>query len=289
MYMKTKTKMLIPCLLIAVLIMFLSIPRAYADGIFNNGLYGISIDIYSTPYSTTYAERGQSVGTDVVYGYYGCGWFASARVNQLTGKDVPLSNGVGWWKNAENLGFSKGYTAPTSGNALICYKKKINSDGTEFAHVEVIEGFSGDKVIISMGGDSEHPGNGYCSIGLYDKSHLSNSDIEGFVYLQRPEGEMLTSGFNRVIPDGDYVIVNTGNSDSDRSKFYYLDIEGGETTAANGANVYLQGPISSVPPACDIWSVTYNSSDKFYTIKQKGTNMCLDAVVNKNWTRNLKD
>ena len=52
----------------------------------NNGKNGITIDIHSAPY-TTYAGKQHG---EWAYGSDGCAWFASARVNQLTGIDSPI-------------------------------------------------------------------------------------------------------------------------------------------------------------------------------------------------------
>ena len=84
-----------------------------------------------------------------------------------------------------------------------------------------------------------------------------------------PSGSEMTSGYNRTIPDGDYIIVNAG------ATAYYLDIDGVEYPASNSTNVLLWGTLAENPDSCDTWTVTY--SDGFYTITQNGTNMALDV------------
>ena len=81
------------------------------------------------------------------------------------------------------------------------------------------------------------------------------------------QGSEMTSGYDRVLPDGDYVIASSKNS------VYYLDISGKTFPAANGTNVSLCGPISGEVAAYDIWTITYK--DGFYKIVQKGTDMAL--------------
>ena len=88
-------------------------------------------------------------------------------------------------------------------------------------------------------------------------------------------GSEMSQGYDRVLPDGDYLIAAAGATD--KSTFYYLDIAGSALPASSETNVSLCGPLTGDPPIYEIWTVTYNSSDKFYTIKQKGTNMCLDV------------
>lgn len=90
-------------------------------------------------------------------------------------------------------------------------------------------------------------------------------------------GTPMSVGYDRVLPDGNYLIATSGTSDSDKSSFFYLDIEGTAVPATNSTNVSLCGPLSIDPPAYEIWTLTYNESDKFYTISQMGTGMCLDV------------
>ena len=86
-------------------------------------------------------------------------------------------------------------------------------------------------------------------------------------------GETMTSGYDRCVPDGDYMIVSAANPD--KSTFYYMDIEGTASPAENYTNVSMCGPNSGEVSAHDIWTMTYGD-DGFYTIKQKGTNVSLD-------------
>ena len=81
----------------------------------------------------------------------------------------------------------------------------------------------------------------------------------------------MSTGYDRALPDGDYIIAAAANP------LYFLDIAGGGT-ANNEDNVQLYNASNLNDIAShDVWTITYNSSDKFYTIKQKGTNMCLDV------------
>ena len=82
-------------------------------------------------------------------------------------------------------------------------------------------------------------------------------------------GSEMTSGYDRVLPDGDYLIASASNPQ------YYLDIEGSEVPAANETNVSLCGPLSGEPPVHDIWTITY--SNGFYRISQKGAGVSLDV------------
>lgn len=88
-------------------------------------------------------------------------------------------------------------------------------------------------------------------------------------------GSAMSRGYDRVLPDGDYLIAAAGTSQ--KATFHYLDIEGTAQPAANDTNVSLCGPLSYDPPSYEIWTLTYNDSDGFYTIRQKNTDMCLDV------------
>ena len=82
-------------------------------------------------------------------------------------------------------------------------------------------------------------------------------------------GSEMSSGYDRVLPDGDYLIASAANPQ------YYLDIEGSAVPAANGTNVSLCGVLSGEPPVHDIWTISY--SNGFYRIAQKGAGVSLDV------------
>ena len=113
----------------------------------------------------------------------------------------------------------------------------------------------------------------YFTAGEFSKSYfLGAFRYNGWATEVR--GSEMSQGYDRVLPDGDYIIATAGSED--KISFYYLDIQGDAYPAASEDNVVLCGPVSEDPPVYDIWTITYNSSDKFYTIKQKGTSQCLD-------------
>ena len=103
-----------------------------------------------------------------------------------------------------------------------------------------------------------HASNNKCTTGMVD-----------------PEPDPMSKGYDCVLPEGDYIIAACADP------LYFLDIEGGTKPAANNTNVqlYKVNSLDSIGDV-DVWTITYNSSDKFYTIKQKGTDMCLDVEGN---------
>jgi peptidoglycan hydrolase-like protein with peptidoglycan-binding domain len=82
-------------------------------------------------------------------------------------------------------------------------------------------------------------------------------------------GSKMDKGAGQTIPDGDYCIF------SKLKENYYLDIDGSEVPAESKTNVHMWTSSSSELPECDIWTVKY-AENGFYTISQKGTEICLD-------------
>ena len=165
-------------ILVAVALAVMLLPAAVlADGaplgILGNGTGGLYIDINTAPY-TTFAQKDWG---QYAYNKGGCAWFASSRVNQLTGKGDTIWSGESWisGRGAE-LGFSTGTSIRAK--ALACYGH----------HVSVIEAVDGNNVLVSEGGysDSDH---GYCIIHWKTLQQVENGDngslgeFLGYVYL----------------------------------------------------------------------------------------------------------
>ena len=102
---------------------------------------------------------------------------------------------------------------------------------------------------------------GYASMSYLSKINPAPPDEE-------IRGSEMQSGYDRVLPDGDYMIVSAANPQ------YFLDIEGGAWPAESETNVSLCGPFNELAEH-DTWTITY--SDGFYRIFQKGTDMALDV------------
>ena len=146
-------------------------------GIYNNGLSGITINIYSEPF-TTFSNYtwGQ-----YAYSKNGCAWFASARVNQLTGKGNVIRAGENWINNANSYGFSVVDTPRA--NSIICWS----------GHVAILEKIEGNTAYISEGGYYssivDYSSNDYCMISTCDISNIKNrfnglnGDFYGYVYF----------------------------------------------------------------------------------------------------------
>ena len=167
-------------IIVMMLVMALSMPiytfaQTYDKQIIkNNGLNAIYIDIGKSPYTNMNYNNS-------AYSKLGCGWFASARVRELTGKGSTVRNGVGWMKHYSEYGFAKGNTAP-SVKAIACYSN----------HVSVIEAYDGKTYTVSEGGNqSGSASEGYCQITTRTLSQIMNlngssGSFLGFVYLGVP-------------------------------------------------------------------------------------------------------
>lgn len=165
-------------IVVALALTVLLLPSAVlADGaplgIQGNGTGNLYIDINAAPY-TTFAQKDWG---QYAYKAGGCAWFASSRVNQLTGKGDTIWSGESWYNGrGAELGFTTGSTIQAK--CLACYGH----------HVSVIEAVEGNNVLVSEGGytDSDH---GYCIIHWKSLEQVLNGDngslgeFLGFVYL----------------------------------------------------------------------------------------------------------
>lgn len=107
---------------------------------------------------------------------------------------------------------------------------------------------------------------------IYAYDAAGNYDVVGVeATVPAQAGAEMAYGRAPIIVDGDYLIVPTAK------KTMFLDIRGTDKKAPNGTKVTLWER-DGTPNQSDIWTVTYKNN--FYTIKQKGTNMCLDVEEN---------
>ena len=189
----------------------------------------------------------------------------------------------------------KGRVPGISGNVDMDYSKltfgstPVNPDGTEkieyypacgssytsltdaLKSIGVDASFSNRQKIAALNGISDYSGSAAQNIQLLNLLKQGKL-IKSKITKPAPDeirGSEMSSGYDRVLPDGDYMIASSGNLN------YYLDIEGSVVPAANETNVSLCGPLSGEIPAHDIWTITYQ--DGFYRIAQKGADVSLDV------------
>ena len=123
--------------------------------VYQNGLAGIKISINKAPYNTIFTDKKiQGSIVSVAYDYDGCGWFASARARELTGKTNVkyIWAAEYWWTKGESLGFKK-----ISKGGKLTHKAIAvwYPSGThKWGHVAVVEKVNGSTVTLSEGGAS---------------------------------------------------------------------------------------------------------------------------------------
>ena len=205
----------------------------------------------------------QCVDLTAAYFDYLIGWHWGISAYQYEYLDLP-----------EGLSYS--YT-PHKGDVVVWGQ----SNASPYGHVGVIYEVSGSSFWwVDTRGDNNYyiDSDGYRhNTGATKRGPSSSATV--FIHPDfKPSevhGSYMETGYERVLPDGDYLIAAAGTSD--KSTFYYLDISGSDYPAASETVVSLCGPLYGDAPVYEIWTLTYSSYDKFYTICQKGTNMCLDV------------
>lgn len=216
--------------------------------IVNNGLGGIYINVRSAPY-TTFANNGYNA-----YQRKGCGWFASARAYELTGKCKTTWNGVGWWNRAANYGYTKGQTARAK--ALVCWK----------GHVAVLEKIDGNTAYISEGGSGYgNATSGYTIIRTVSTSSLAsmNSDFLGYVYLG------VSGGGSTTTPIWGNNYMNLGSD----FYAYIINTKPWKMITNDGDNVSLRKETGA---ANQVWHFKYQSNG-YYKIINCKDNKALDV------------
>ena len=184
-------------LVLSLFLTVLSAVPAQAYTAYNNGQYGLYIDINKAPYNEDWSI--------VPYGPRSCTWFAQARVKDLTGIcNGHIVYGCEQWYTSygPSKGLATGKILRRDCKSLICWS----------SHIAVVEGFTPDgKIIISEGGVTSFyngsetvPVNqstyGHCMIRqMNSQSELENKDsgFLGYVYLPVPamgfDGELSVS------------------------------------------------------------------------------------------------
>lgn len=197
-----------------------------------------------------------------------CTSFAAWCLNDRNG--VGFTNqylGAARWGHAKTWGtVAQGLGVAVNNNPAVGSIAWWNT-GT-YGHVAWVSAVNGSSVTIE-----EY---NYASAGNWGTRTISSSSPTGYIHIKDLQtavyGSEMTSGYDRVLPDGNYIIANAGSSD--KLKFMYLDIAGGDHPAGYGSNVQIYGPGTNIGYH-DVWSITY--SNGFYTIKQPGTDVALDV------------
>ena len=237
-----------------------------------------SIAVTSNPSKTTYLE-GESLNTSglVVTAYYDDGSTAN-----VTGS----CSFTGYSSSPGSKTVNVSYSGKTAAFTVIVNEKVPNSITINQLPAKTIyypnENFdkSGLKVTAQFNNNTSADVTSEVTVDVEDDfstpgtknvllSYYKGGKTVTATFTVKVIGQEMSSGYDRVLPDGDYMIVSAADP------AYYLDIPGGDVPAQNGSNVQIYGPLTWNMGAHDAWTITY--SDGFYSICQKNSNAALDV------------
>lgn len=163
---------------------------------------------------------------------------------------------------------------------LYCSKLTKRTDISNITIGDHIRMPNHSAIVIARSGDTltlaECNWGGNCLIKWGRTVSLEKSGIQWFYHATNWQtvygevhGSKMTSGYDRVLPDGNYMISPTGNTS------FFLDIEGNAYPAPNGKNVSIYQTTTGDIPDSDAWTITY--SNGFYRVSQYGQAVSLDV------------
>ena len=165
---------------------------------------------------------------------------------------------------------------------LYCSKLTKRTDKANISIGDHIRISGHSAIVTARNGDTltlvECNWGGNCIIKWGRTVSLSGSNIEWFIHATNWQtiyndgevrGEEMTSGYDRVLPDGNYMIAHAGDTS------FFLDIKGYDVPAANGTNVQIFSTDTGDIPDSDAWTITY--SNGFYKVAQYGQAVSLDV------------
>ena len=218
--------------------------------------------------SGDYGSQCVALFDEYIQSVFGVNWrpYAVGNAYELYNKDY---SSLGWSK------YPAGSYSYQVGDIVIwrAWGTKYNNNNNTAGHVAIVSSVSGGVRIFEQGAS-------------YNAREVAIFYTDSIIGIIRPvfsaEGAEMSKGYDRAIPDGDYLIV------SFKDPQYQLDIIGNDIPAANNANVNLW-PVGDALRVQDVFTVRYDPSDQFYSILQKGTNMSLDvAEASRNCGANVQ-
>lgn len=244
------------------LILLMSVISTTTTQVMAIGNYGVNLDSHF--YSSSNPFRN----------YWGqCTWYAWGRAYEKTGVQLGYRGNAKTW--------TSGAVSTPRANSVAVWT------GGTYGHVAFVEKYDGTNIYISEANRvSNQYSEGVINLSTrrftytYGGTGSYNVDLPyGYIYCGNdptpdvPTGSEMTSGYARTIPDGDYVIASALGR-------YYLDISGTASPATDGDKIQLWEctGLWTDKPACDVWTLKYDSATGFYTIYQKGTNVSLDVT-----------
>lgn len=219
----------------------------------------------SGQHDTAYGDNHNDYNERLFY-YRQCTDFAAWCLisrNKVTGFNNHYGGKGSWghaknWKTAaERLGIKCDKT-PAVG-AIACWTSG------DYGHVAWVKQVKSSTVVIEEYNYGDHP-------YAWGQREIATSNPTCYIHIKDIEvrGSKMTKGYDRVLPDGNYMIAPAGNPS------YFLDISGTAVPAANGTNVKIYQTNSGDIPDSDAWSIVYYANG-FYKISQYGQDVELDV------------
>ena len=226
----------------------------------------------SRPISDVNTWLDNEITNGVSYRDGQCVWFCNHYLSDFWG--LPTITGVGQarnWKYHRPEGWE---TVDLKGTFDNCRMGDLLIEDYDPGHVSVYYAKENGKHYVVDQNSKPEGGSGMLMYA--HKNRLWATDVSKMTCFRPPidygpkRGSEMPRGYDRVLPDGDYIIVSAANPN------YYLDIIGADKCAKNGDNVNLwhSDSISSIGDV-DAWTLQY--SDGFYRISQYGQSMSLDV------------
>lgn len=242
---------------------------------------GASADSYNADTAVSYARQYALSYNSAYNSYKGKGGDCANFVSQCLFAGG-LSTDATWkpyttaWNGANALRIylrdNKKYTCYAKGNISLSNISigdllwEVGSDGTGFGHVTIVTSVSASGVTI-CGHTNDRKDTTYST--SYINSNVVYHVKIGNTPPATPRGSEMTSGYDRVLPDGDYIIASAADPR------YYLDIIGNDMPAAIETNVNLWYSDDGNIGDFDAWTIKYE--DGFYRISQYGYARSLDV------------
>ena len=164
------------------------------------------------------------------------------------------------------------YTDTPHRGDIVVWNAKVYPD---YGHIGIIYEVDGSEFkFVDTRGDNSYYISGGLRYNTGARKRGPKSSATTFIHPDfKPDeerGTYMTTGYDRVLPDGDYIIAAHDNTK------YYLDIQGYSLPAGDHDDVQLfYAENMDDIGACDVWTISYSGG--FYTVRQKGTSMCLDV------------
>lgn len=155
----------------------------------------------------------------------------------------------------------------------------FESTSTSTGHVGVVISSDANTALVAEANTRAGYGDGGTTVWVHNITWKSSGPYGATYYIRynnfdspaaaTPRGSRMGSGYDRALPDGDYMIASAADAN------YYLDIIGGDRPAPQATNVNLWRTDNGKINDADAWTIKY--ANGFYRISQYGYDKSLDV------------